>query len=94
MIGHFFKTEVFILAWLLDHILASIFHSQNFQSKIYLTTFRILGKFQKIKKIRRELKELKASFTGYNLQAIKEEVAPIILSKIGNYLADLGKVNK
>jgi hypothetical protein len=51
-----------------------------------------MGKFQRIKKIKRELKELKYNFFGYSLQTIKEEIAPIALAKVSYYLGHYGKV--
>ena len=42
---------------------------------------------------RRELKRFKFSFTGHSINTIKEETAPVFLSKFSNYLIDSGKVN-
>lgn len=50
----------------------------------------LMGKFQKAKKIKREIKELKYSFSNCSNTSIKEEISPLILSKISNYLIDFG----
>ncbi len=43
-----------------------------------------------MRKILRQLKEMKQIF-NFSFQAIKEEIVPLLLSKITNYLIDLGK---
>jgi len=43
-----------------------------------------------MRKIIRQLKELKQIF-NFSFQAIKEEIVPLVFSKITNYLIDLGK---
>jgi replication factor C subunit 1 len=50
----------------------------------------LMGKFQKARKIKREIKELKYSFPNCSNTSIKEEIAPLILSKISNNLIDFG----
>lgn len=52
-----------------------------------------MGKFQKIKKSKRLIREFKYSFHDAGQRAIKEEIAPLVLSKIANNLNDYGKVN-
>ncbi len=47
-----------------------------------------MGKFQKIRKIKREIRELKYSFPGCPSNAIKEEVVPLILSKVSDRLIE------
>ena len=49
---------------------------------------QLMGKFSKIKKLKRQCRELKYAFPDNNLQSIKEEVAPIMLLKIVDYLND------
>jgi hypothetical protein len=49
-----------------------------------------MGKFQRIRKVRRELKELKVCFPSLSLKSIKEEASPLILAKITNYLVSDG----
>jgi hypothetical protein len=63
-------------------------YSGNFIS--YTKFPDLFGKFSKMKKILRQLKEFKQIFS-YNFQAIKEEIVPLVFSKITNYLYDLGK---
>jgi hypothetical protein len=50
-----------------------------------------MGKFQKVKKVKRELKELKICFPNLSLEAIKEEAVPLILASITNYLNEDGQ---
>jgi hypothetical protein len=45
-----------------------------------------MGKFQKVKKVKREFKELKICFPKLSLEAIKDEAVPLILTSITNYL--------
>ena len=45
-----------------------------------------MGKFSKIKKLKRQCRELKYSFPDNNILSIKDEVAPIVILKIINYL--------
>jgi hypothetical protein len=49
------------------------------------------GKISKLRKTQRQLKELKMMFPHDSLQCIKEDVAPIILSKLTDYLVNSGK---
>jgi hypothetical protein len=44
-----------------------------------------------MRKVTRQLKELKSVFPNISLRTIKEEIAPLVFSKITNYLIDLGK---
>jgi len=41
-----------------------------------------MGKFSKIRKIKRQCRELKASFPHASIRSIKEEFCPLILLKI------------
>ena len=50
-----------------------------------------MGKFAKIRKVMRQLKELKTLFSNHSLRSIKEEIVPIIFSKITNTLISNGK---
>jgi hypothetical protein len=50
-----------------------------------------MGKFQRIKKIKRELKELKVCFPNNSLKSIKEEVVPVVLAKITDFLTNEGQ---
>jgi replication factor C subunit 1 len=50
----------------------------------------MMGKFQKAKKVKREIKELKSSFPGCSNNSIREEIVPLILSRISNNLIDFG----
>ena len=50
----------------------------------------MMGKFQKAKKVKREIKELKYSFPGCSNNSIREEIVPLILSRISNNLIDFG----
>ncbi len=45
-----------------------------------------------MKKTKRQIKEMKQYFPGLSQVTIKEEICPIILSKITGYLLDMGKV--
>jgi len=45
-----------------------------------------MGKFSKLRKTKRQCRELKHSFPTNNLLSIKEEIAPILLLKIIDYL--------
>jgi hypothetical protein len=49
-----------------------------------------MGKFSQIRKVKRELKDLKISFPNLSLKSIKEEATPLILGKITDYLVDKG----
>lgn len=51
----------------------------------------LMGKMQRIRKVKRELRELKYSFPGISTKSIKEEIVPLVLSKIANNLVDYGK---
>lgn len=44
------------------------------------------------KKVKREIKELKYNFYGHSQFTIKEEICPLILSKVTNFLLHEGKV--
>jgi hypothetical protein len=50
-----------------------------------------MGKFQRIRKVKRELKELKVCFSSLSLKAIKEEAVPLILANITHYLNEDGQ---
>jgi hypothetical protein len=59
-------------------VLAPSQYSANF---ISFTKFpELLGKIQKMKKVNRQLKELKEKFNSHSLRTIKEEIAPLLLS--------------
>lgn len=45
-----------------------------------------------MKKVKREIKELKHYFFGISQISIKEEVCPLVLSYITSTLTELGKV--
>ena len=45
-----------------------------------------------MKKTKRQIKELKQYFPGLPQMSIKEEICPIVLSKITGFLLDMGKV--
>lgn len=49
------------------------------------------GKVTKIRKTIRQCKEFKSIFADQNINTIKEEICPIILSKIGTNLTENGK---
>jgi replication factor C subunit 1 len=68
--------------------LAPATYSGNFIS--YTKFPELFGKFSKMRKILRQLKEMKQIF-NYSFKAIKDEIVPLLLSKIANYLIDLGK---
>lgn len=51
----------------------------------------LFGKISRQRKIFRELKELRSVFPSCSVNAIKEEVGPLIFSIISNSLIDLGK---
>jgi hypothetical protein len=68
--------------------LAPAIFSGNFIS--YTKFPDLFGKFSKMRKIIRQLKELKQVF-NFSFQAIKEEIVPLVFSKITNCLIDLGK---
>lgn len=64
-------------------------YSSNF---VPFTKFpELFGKISKIRKVQRQLKEFKAVFPNHSLRTIKDEITPIIFSKVVNYLIDLGK---
>lgn len=55
--------------------------SQYSASFIAFTKFpELLGKIQKMRKVNRQLKELKEKFNNYSLRSIKEEITPLLLS--------------
>ncbi len=49
-----------------------------------------MGKFSTIRKIKRQIRELKYSFPDQNMITIKEETVPLIMSKISNSLIEDG----
>jgi DNA polymerase III delta prime subunit len=51
----------------------------------------LFGKVSKIRKVQRQLKEFKSIFPNHSLRTIKDEIAPIIFSKVLNYLIEHGK---
>jgi hypothetical protein len=64
-------------------------YSGNFLS---FTKFpELFGKISKMRKNFRQLKEMKSLFPDQSLRTIKDEIVPIIFSKITNYLVNLGK---
>jgi replication factor C subunit 1 len=59
---------------------------------IYATKFpEISSKFSKVRKVMRQTKELKTLFPYNSLRTIKDEIVPILFSKIVNLLIDFGK---
>jgi replication factor C subunit 1 len=66
--------------------LAVCHYSGNFIS--YPKFPELMGKFQKIRKVKREIRELKYSFHGCPSISIKEEIVPLILSKVTDKLIE------
>jgi hypothetical protein len=50
-----------------------------------------MGKFSTIRKIKREIKEIKYSFPNCSMRSVKDEIAPLVLSKIANNLVNFGE---
>jgi replication factor C subunit 1 len=59
---------------------------------IYATKFpEISSKFSKVRKVMRQTKELKTLFPYNSLRTIKDEIVPILFSRIVNLLIEYGK---
>jgi hypothetical protein len=66
----------------------SIHSANNFQ---YTKFPELFGKYSKMRKTLRQLKDLKSNFHNYSLRSIKEEIIPLFLSIITNELITNGK---
>ena len=66
----------------------SVYSSSNFQ---YTKFPELFGKYSKIRKTQRQLKDLKSNFHNFSLRSIKEEIIPLFLSIITNELVTNGK---